>query len=246
MNNNRFEDLQRRAKKIQLRQKIRYALLLLLFIAVCFAIYVFFPSIDKKINPTQKITEVSKIEKKPLKKISEKEKIVIKKIEVKKPTPQIQDKNDTLFYNGVELTTKKIESINQRDKNITKTKEIVKEKKTEDNKTKKEEVKSFTLHVKQTSGEDILKRNFEVQKNYSSAISLAKFYFNESEYKKSIYWAKKASRLNPQEVSPWLLYAKSKNKSGEKKEAIKALENYLSYFFSQEAQELLNRLKEEK
>jgi tetratricopeptide (TPR) repeat protein len=205
-----------------------------------------FSNINTKTNPSKEVPEVSKIKKIPSSKLSVKEKEVITKVEVKKPSPQTQDKNKTLFYNGVELATKKIQSIKQSDENGTQTKEIVKEKKTENNETTKEEVKSFTLHVKQTSGEDILIRNFEVQKNYSSAISLAKFYFNETEYKKSIYWAKKASRINPQAVSPWLIYAKSKNKSGEKKEAIKALENYLSYFFSQEAQELLNRWKEEK
>ena len=68
---------------------------------------------------------------------------------------------------------------------------------------------------------------------------MAKLYFQKQSFAESVYWSKKASKLNPENKISWLIYAKSKKNLGETEDAIRALELYLEYFSSNEVKKLL-------
>lgn len=84
---------------------------------------------------------------------------------------------------------------------------------------------------------------FQAEQNFSNAYALARFYFDRKAYSEVILWAKEASKRDSRSDLPWILYAKSKFYLGDRAEAIRSLELFLSYINSKEAQELLNFYK---
>ncbi len=81
------------------------------------------------------------------------------------------------------------------------------------------------------------------QSSYKSAVDIASFYFEEKDYDKAVIWAVKASKKDPKQSLPWILYAKSKASLGKTKVAQKALSIYLKHTNSKEVQNLLDNLK---
>ena len=79
--------------------------------------------------------------------------------------------------------------------------------------------------------------------NIESAISISEYYYNKNDYKKSLKWAIEASKIDAKASKPWVMYARAKAKSGDTKIAIKALQTYLSEYYSDEASNLLDELK---
>ncbi len=108
---------------------------------------------------------------------------------------------------------------------------------------KPEGKKQLSMSVSSLSQEEALLKNFHSAKTFAEAIALTHYYFEQKEYLKVILWAKESSKLKPSSVEPWLLYAKSKFYLGEKEEAIRSLELFLSYTNSKEAKELLTFYK---
>ncbi len=84
-----------------------------------------------------------------------------------------------------------------------------------------------------------LEKLFDKRGSYDLAIQIAERYFDAKRYKKALYWAKKANRLDKEQEDAWILYAKSLYHLGNKKEAKQILRVFLDYKESKRAQKLL-------
>lgn len=91
--------------------------------------------------------------------------------------------------------------------------------------------------------EQQLLKHYNAVQNFNNAYALAHFYFEQKSYSEVVTWAKEASKYNSRSEKPWILYAKAKFYLGDRAEAIRSLELFLSYINSKEAQELLNFYK---
>jgi predicted Zn-dependent protease len=100
----------------------------------------------------------------------------------------------------------------------------------------------FQLEVKERKNLYNLLTKDKEQNSYQSAIDVAKFYFDEKNYKQAVTWSVKASKKDPKQSQPWIIYAKSKAYLGKTKVAKKALSIYLKHTESKEVRELLNTL----
>ena len=81
------------------------------------------------------------------------------------------------------------------------------------------------------------------RKSYSSTMSIASYYYSYQEYENAVKWAIRASKINKNKDQPWIIYAKSKSALGNEMIAKKALETYLKFNESIEAQILLKTLE---
>ncbi len=81
------------------------------------------------------------------------------------------------------------------------------------------------------------------RKSYSSTISIASYYYSYQEYENAVKWAIKASKINKNKDEPWIIYAKSKHALGDEMIAKKALETYLKFNESIQAEVLLKTLE---
>ncbi|MCW1360915.1 CDC27 family protein [Campylobacter sp. CCS1377] len=88
-----------------------------------------------------------------------------------------------------------------------------------------------------------LRSDFYAHPNYKSAIKLSKIYYQNKDYKKSIFWSLKANELNKNNQESWLMFAKAKIALGQKEEAIKALSNYMSFYDSNNIDQFLSQIK---
>jgi tetratricopeptide (TPR) repeat protein len=225
MTNARFEDLEKRVKKIKLKNYIKIVFVLAIVLGV-----VFYVTTINKPKKVLKPISIKKIEKKEIvKKEPKVQKIKPIEKKIKKEIVQVKKENgyDTIMLspNVDFFKTKKRENITKK---ITPKEEI----------SKKSEV-LLHVNVKKLKSEDTLLKRFKEAKDFDSAMGLAYLYFKKKNFEKSIYWSKKASKLNSSEESSWLIYAKSKKAIGKKDEAIKALRLYLEYFSSSEIKKLL-------
>jgi hypothetical protein len=109
--------------------------------------------------------------------------------------------------------------------------------------TKKiEKTNPFQLEVKERKNLYSLLTKDKEQNSYQSAIDIAKFYFDEKNYKQAVTWSVKASKKDPKQSLPWIIYAKSKAHLGKTKVAKKALSIYLKHTESKEVRDLLDTL----
>ncbi len=102
---------------------------------------------------------------------------------------------------------------------------------------------TFKLEVKERKSLYKLLVSDKEHQSYNSALNVAKFYYDEKDYQKSIVWAVKASKKDAKQSLPWILYAKSKVILGQPTVAKKALSLYLKHNDSKEARRLLDTLK---
>lgn len=232
MTNARFEDLERRVIKLKLK---KYMKILLVFLIVFGLLGYLFVTYFSKEDVAKKPLHVTKVVKPKEKKAKEFEPIknivkVEKKVEITKKEPT---------YDTVKLTlnipfpnVEKIEEVAAEEKKVVEEKRDV-----EKEPNKKMEI---NFKVKEVKSEEALLKRFKVAGDFDSANSLASLYFDKKEFERSIYWSKKASKLDGKEESSWIIYAKSKYALGNKEEAIKSLELYLDYFSSDAIRKLLN------
>jgi predicted Zn-dependent protease len=101
----------------------------------------------------------------------------------------------------------------------------------------------FKLEVQERKSLFTLLSKNKEEDNYHSTINIAKFYFEEKNYEKAVTWAVKASKKDPKQSKPWVIYAKSKAALGKVKVAKKALSLYLKHTNSPEVQKLLENIK---
>jgi len=97
--------------------------------------------------------------------------------------------------------------------------------------------------INSLSEEAPLLKNYNKVQNFDNAYALANFYFERQSYSDVIVWAKEMSKHNSRSEKSWILYSKAKFALGDRAEAIRSLELFLSYINSKEAQDLLNFYK---
>lgn len=84
---------------------------------------------------------------------------------------------------------------------------------------------------------------FSVAPDTDDALFLARVYYEKGNYKKSAHWALETNKLNGDIEESWLIFARSKAKTGQKNEAIRVLSQYAKKSNSVEANKLLHELK---
>jgi len=89
----------------------------------------------------------------------------------------------------------------------------------------------------------IMKQKFAQNKNPRDALLIAKAYYSAGNYKKSEEWALKANSLNSHLDESWLIFAKSKDKMGKRREALKILIAYYNKSKSSRVKALINKMK---
>lgn len=110
-------------------------------------------------------------------------------------------------------------------------------------KTQTAEKSPFKLQVTERKSLYNLLVKHKDENSFDSALGVAQFYFDEKDYDNAVTWSVKASKKNPKDERPWLIYAKSKAMQGKTDIAKKALTIYLEHTNSKEAQDLLDTLK---
>ena len=262
MNSIRFEELNKKCKKIRRKKILKVLIPLFLILIICILSFLYYSKADNKSNIskktlTHKAKNISLIKEdknstkatathknkttKP--KISKKKHEVISKI--KKVD---KSKDDKILLNPAleipDINTSKI--IKNKIKTPLIKKRVVPKPIVKKVQKIKIEKKPFKISVKNVDKESVLIKNYKNLKNYKSALKLATFYFDKKDYKKCIYWAKIASQLGKTADKPWILYAKAKYNLHQKEDAIKSLQMYLNYFDSKDVYELLRKFKKER
>ena len=88
---------------------------------------------------------------------------------------------------------------------------------------------------------ELLEKKFLEHKSYEIAIRIAKEYYAQQRYEKSLLWAKEANHLNRKKEQSWILYARSLYVLGEKEKAIKILKLYKHFASSKKVERILQR-----
>ncbi|MFT7879833.1 MAG: CDC27 family protein [Sulfurimonas sp.] len=133
-----------------------------------------------------------------------------------------------------EPVLEEVESLNKR------------EKPTQSSQKKDSSSKKIHLDILETSSVTAYKdveRRFYQTHDTDDSLFLAKSYFNRGEYKKAEYWALQTNKVDNTIEESWLLFAHSKAKMGQKKDAIKVLKSYIGKSNSLEARRLLEKIK---
>ncbi|MCK4441918.1 MAG: CDC27 family protein [Sulfurovaceae bacterium] len=106
-------------------------------------------------------------------------------------------------------------------------------------------VEKKKIKFQQTSNNymSIMKQKFAQNKNPRDALLVAKAYYNAGNYKKSEEWALRANRLNSNLDESWLIFAKSKDKMGKRREALKILLTYYNKSKSYKVKALIDKMK---
>ena len=84
---------------------------------------------------------------------------------------------------------------------------------------------------------------FSKSSNPRDALLLAKTFYNKGNYVESEKWALKANKLDSSLEESWYLFAKSKAKLGQKREALKILVSYYNKDHSSKTKELIGKIK---
>jgi len=244
MTNARFEDLESRARKLKVKKYLKVFVILFLFLGLSYYASINYKAkevIKKEVHVVKKIE--LKVEPKvelyePIKQEIKKEKKIVK---VEEKEVMVEEK---IEYNTIKLsptiilpTDEKIVKIEEAkpQKKIVQLEELEPQKK-----------KKLSLHVKEVKSEEALLERFRVVGDFDSSLALAKLYFQKNSFEKSIYWSKKASKLNSGDDMSWLIYAKSKKALDKTEDAIKALQLYLEYFSSDKVKNLLKDYRNSK
>ena len=80
--------------------------------------------------------------------------------------------------------------------------------------------------------------------SYKTCISIALKYLKQKDYQNALKWAKYANIQNKKDPKSWIISAKALYYLGKKKEAIKLLKIYNSYYNNKEIQVLIRKLGE--
>ncbi len=229
MLNNNFNELVKKYEKYQNRKRDKLLLFILVVIALCLAGFYFVTNSSFIMN-SFKMTTPEKSEvaiKDDVKKVVNDNET--KEAEVQKDVAVKKEEDKSKVVPRVEVETPKSQEL--PDKVYSRTSKD----------TNKDE--TFKLEVKERKSLYKLLVADKERNSYSSALNIAKFYYDEKDYQKSIIWSVKASKKDAKQSLPWILYAKSKVILGQPKVAKKALSLYLKHNNSKEAQKLLDTLK---
>ncbi len=107
---------------------------------------------------------------------------------------------------------------------------------------KKETHKTTLANIRHSDVDvELLEKKFLEHKSYEIAIRIAKEYYAQQRYEKSLLWAKEANHLNRKKEQSWILYARSLYVLGEKEKAIKILKLYKHFASSKKVERILQR-----
>jgi tetratricopeptide (TPR) repeat protein len=109
--------------------------------------------------------------------------------------------------------------------------------------TKSREKKKINLHRSSDNYMSIMKNKFQKNKNPREALLIAKAYYKAGNYKNAEEWALKANNLDKKLDESWLVFAKSQEKLGKRKEALKVLVAYYKTSKSPKAKALIDKIK---
>ncbi len=88
-----------------------------------------------------------------------------------------------------------------------------------------------------------IESRFAFAPDTDDALFLARIYYKNGNYRKAAHWALETNKLNGDIEESWLIFARSKVKTGQKNEAIRVLTQYTKKSNSTEAKKLLKKLK---
>ena len=89
-----------------------------------------------------------------------------------------------------------------------------------------------------------IEEHFKNSKDPKDALALARDYYAKKDYKSAAKWAFELNNLDKKNADGWLIFAKSKYNVGNKKDALKVLEAYLSQVSNkQEVQNLITKMQ---
>ncbi len=242
-----FEDLQKRCKKMGIRKFLKSTFYLFIFLIFLAFSYFVFIKIDQKdsVKNEAKQEKAKALEKKATDTVLKK-KNPTKAKKISKPMVRKDDYNTVVLKPTIVIP--KVDILEKKKKADIKP-QIVEEttQKKEKNPPKVEEKKKkIFIQVRSLEDEESLLRENRANEDFDTTLKLATYYFGESKFEKAITWSKKANHYNPSSFKPWLIYAKAKIKQSKKEEAIKAVETFLSYFTSVDAQKYLLSIKGDK
>ena len=106
--------------------------------------------------------------------------------------------------------------------------------------------KKMHLEIIAMSGESTykdVKNRFSLAPDPDDSIFLARNYYKDGNYEEAAHWALQTNKLNGDIEESWLIFAKSKAKTGQKNEAIRVLTMYVKKSGSFKAEKLLQKLK---
>lgn len=113
--------------------------------------------------------------------------------------------------------------------------------------TDRETVKSQkSLKPKKHRSIQSAEKHFAQSGSYYDALYLARSYYKKGQYRKAQKWALITNDLNSHVEESWLIFAKSKAKLGQKREAMEILAVYSRKTNSGKAQKLLNQMRQGK
>jgi len=225
MTNNRFEELEKRCKSIKRRKIIKYVLFIIIFILGCSAIFIIKSYVNK--NGQTKIKRMVSVTK------------VIKKVAPKQDSFSLKLEPVINIPKVIEQPKKTVIKQKQKEQKRVKLDNVIK-----DNNIQKKQIKPILkIITKDADEETVLLKNYSVNKDFTSVLKLANYYYNNKDYKKALYWAKNANKLDSSKDDSWIIYAKSKYALGQKKDAIDSLETFLNIFYSKKANSLLEKYK---
>ena len=91
-----------------------------------------------------------------------------------------------------------------------------------------------------------VEKNFSSSRSYHDSLYLARAYYKKGNYPKAQKWALVTNDLNSKLEESWLIFAKSKVKMGERREAEQILSAYIGKTNSTKAKALLRKIKKGK
>ena len=106
--------------------------------------------------------------------------------------------------------------------------------------------KKLTIEVSDSNDPKVLQsieRRFKLGHDTDDSLFLARTYYKKGNYKKAEYWAYQTNRINDGIEESWLIFAKSKYRSGKKVEAIRILDAYVKKNDSLRARILLEKMR---
>ena len=110
------------------------------------------------------------------------------------------------------------------------------------NKSSKNNIKISSTPIKPSL--ESIEEHFKNSKDPKDALALARDYYAKKDYKNAAKWAFELNNLDKNNADGWLIFAKSKYNVGNKKDALKVLEAYLSQVSNkQEVQNLITKMQ---
>ena len=109
-------------------------------------------------------------------------------------------------------------------------------------KSSKNNIKISSAPIK--SSLESIEEHFKNSKDPKDALALASDYYAKKDYKNAAKWAFELNNLDKKNADGWLIFAKSKYNVGNKKDALKVLEAYLSQASNkEEVQNLITKMQ---